>query len=140
MRIQYASELHLEFPNNSRFLRNNPIIPVGDILLLAGDIGLLDDDTYSLHPFWGWVAAHFIQTLVIPGNHEFYKSGDVGTMKNGCIVEIRPNVKCYYNAVVKKLEKFKTGDFLTIYCLPHTAYHLPHIFFTPCSNDKKACL
>jgi len=100
MKIQYASDLHLEFPDNSRFLRNNPIIPVGDILLLAGDIGLLDDDTYSLHPFWNWAADNFIQTLVIPGNHEFYKSGDVGTIKNGCIVEIRPNVKCYYNTVV----------------------------------------
>jgi len=100
MKIQYASDLHLEFPDNSRFLRNNPLIPVGDILVLAGDIGLLDDDTFSSHPFWDWAADNFRQTLVIPGNHEFYKSGDVGTIKNGCIVEIRPNVKCYYNAVV----------------------------------------
>ena len=100
MKIQYASDLHLEFPDNSRFLRNNPIVPVGDILLLAGDIGLLDDDTFRVHPFWDWAADHFKQTLVVPGNHEFYKSGDVGTIKNGCIVEIRPNVKCYYNAVV----------------------------------------
>lgn len=28
------------------------------------------------------------------------KSGDVGTIQNGCIAEIRPNVKCYYNTVV----------------------------------------
>ena len=100
MKIQYASDLHLEFQDNSRFLRNNPMIPVGDILLLAGDIGYLGDNSYNLHPFWDWASDNFRQTLVIPGNHEFYKSGDLATIQNGCIAEIRPNVKCYYNTVV----------------------------------------
>jgi len=100
MKIQYASDLHLEFDENTRFLRNNPLIPVGDILVLAGDIGYLGDDSFSAHPFWDWVSKNFGQTLVIPGNHEFYKNGDVGTIQNGCIAEIRSNVKCYYNAVV----------------------------------------
>ena len=100
MKIQYASDLHLEFRDNARYLRDNPMIPVGDILLLAGDIGYLDDDNYSVHPFWDWASDNFRQTLVIPGNHEFYKSGDVGTIQNGCIAEIRSNVKCYYNTAV----------------------------------------
>ncbi|MCL1933651.1 MAG: metallophosphoesterase [Candidatus Azobacteroides sp.] len=99
MKIQYASDLHLEFPDNSKYLFDNPIIPVGDILLLAGDIGCLGSYSYNAHPFWDWAAANFKQTLVIPGNHEFYKDGDVGTIQNGCIAEIRPNVKCYYNTV-----------------------------------------
>jgi len=100
MKIQYASDLHLEFRDNSRFLQDNPIEPVGDILLLAGDIGYLEDNSYRLHPFWDWAADSFRQTLVIPGNHEFYKSGDVGTIQNGCIAEIRKNVKYYYNTVI----------------------------------------
>ena len=100
MKVQYASDLHLEFQENSHFLRNHPMNPIGDILLLAGDIGYLGDDSYTLHPFWDWASDHFQHTLVIPGNHEFYKNGDLATIQNGCIAEIRPNVKCYYNGVV----------------------------------------
>ncbi|WP_321515373.1 hypothetical protein [Marinifilum fragile] len=38
MLIQYCSDLHLEFNANENFLIENPIEPVGDILILAGDI------------------------------------------------------------------------------------------------------
>lgn len=100
MKIQYASDLHLEFRDNARYLRNNPIKPVGDVLLLAGDIGYLNDDNYLVHPFWDWVSDNFSLALVVPGNHEFYKGTDLGTIGSGCIAEIRPTVKCYYNTVV----------------------------------------
>lgn len=99
MKIQYASDLHLEFEANSRYLCKNPIIPTGDVLLLAGDIGVLGED-YMKYPLWDWAAEHFRQTLVVPGNHEFYQSEDLASFHTGMIREIRPNVKLCYNSVV----------------------------------------
>lgn len=42
MRVQYASDLHLEFADNWRFLREQPLKVSGEILILAGDIGYLE--------------------------------------------------------------------------------------------------
>lgn len=100
MKIQYASDLHLEFHENSRWLKENPLIAAGDVLILAGDIGYLGDDNYSSHPFWDWCAESFRRTVVIPGNHELYKSFDINDLHEGWQLEIRRNVKVCYNCVI----------------------------------------
>ena len=100
MKIQYASDLHLEFHDNSRWLKNNPLKPVGDVLVLAGDIGYLGDDNYCRHPFWSWAADNFEQVFVVPGNHELYKGYDINELTEGWKFEIRSNVKVHYNSVV----------------------------------------
>lgn len=101
MRIQYASDLHLEYADNWRVLRRDaPMNVCGDILVLAGDIGYLGDGNFQTHPFWNWASENFHQVIVALGNHEFYKCYDLASMQDGIVGEIRPNVHFYYNAVV----------------------------------------
>lgn len=100
MRLQYASDLHLEFGENSRWLKEHPLIPSADILVLAGDIGYLGDDNYISHPFWNRVSEDFNQVIVVHGNHELYKFFDINELRNGWQLEIRHNVRVCYNSVI----------------------------------------
>lgn len=100
MKIQYASDLHLEFGENSKWLQSNPLLPSADILVLAGDIGYLDDANYSTHPFWDKVSAEFKQVIVVPGNHELYKFFDINELHDGWSQKIRSNVHIHYNSVI----------------------------------------
>jgi predicted phosphodiesterase len=71
IKIQYASDLHLEFPRNREFLEKYPLEPVGDILVLAGDIvGDKHRDKIE-HLYEKW-RKEFRYIISIPGNHEFY--------------------------------------------------------------------
>ena len=54
MRIQYASDFHLEFGENSKWLKEHLLIPSADVL--AGDIGYLGDDNYKTLGFWDWAS------------------------------------------------------------------------------------
>lgn len=101
MKIQYASDLHLEFGDNSKWLKSNPLLPSADILVLAGDIGYLGDANYVTHPFWDKVSEGFKKVIVIPGNHELYKFYDINELHEGWNQEIRPNVHIHYNSVIK---------------------------------------
>ncbi len=101
MRIQYASDLHLEFADNWRYLKEHPLEVSGDVLVLGGDIGYLGDENYAKHPFWDWAAGNYRQVIACMGNHEFYKYYDVATLPDNYSLEIRPNVHSYYNSVVR---------------------------------------
>ena len=90
MKIQYCSDLHLEFKENKNYLKQFPIKPEGEILLLAGDVTLFklikeQDD------FLNYCSDNFENTYWIPGNHEYYQS-DLADVKIPLYEKIRENV------------------------------------------------
>lgn len=100
MKVQYASDLHLEFPENRRFITKNPIKAVGEVLLLAGDI-VLFKEMVKCGDFFSYLSDHFEETYWVPGNHEYYFY-DLAS-KCGVMHEyIKPNVHLVNNTVIKK--------------------------------------
>ena len=100
MKIQYMSDLHLEFQENSRYLKHNELPVTGDVLVLAGDIFYLRDKVAPLTKFWKWASESYRQVLIVPGNHEYYNYSDV--MERGLQWRwmFRENVGYYQNQVV----------------------------------------
>lgn len=101
MKIQFASDLHLELQDNSRYMMHQPLPVVGDVLILAGDIVYLGNEALRRHPFWDWASENYREVLVVPGNHEFYGGYDIEQLHDGWSLEIRHNVHYHYNAVVE---------------------------------------
>lgn len=98
MKIQFCSDLHIEFPENKDLLTAYPIKPVGDILILAGDI--IPFAVMKDHPdFFDYISDHFKQTFWIPGNHEYYHS-DAARYSGKLIEKIRDNISLINNQVI----------------------------------------
>jgi len=100
MTIQYASDLHFEFSETSKFLAEHPMQPVGEVLVLAGDIDCLDEGGYPDRPFWDWASDNFEMVLVVPGNHEYYGGFDISRQEKEKCVPIRKNVFLCNNHVI----------------------------------------
>ena len=90
MKVQYCSDLHLEFLENRNFLKQNPIVPAAHILIMAGDV-MLFSEMHKHEDFFDFLSKSFTAVYWIPGNHEYYLSkmdGRTGVFKE----QIRENV------------------------------------------------
>lgn len=97
MKIQYASDLHLEVRQPGEI----PIVPEGDILVLAGDVTDLNlwHDRHAW--FIQWLSDNFSQSYILPGNHEFFGGYDVELSLQGLEITAAENVRFVNNRVVR---------------------------------------
>ncbi|MEO5893597.1 MAG: metallophosphoesterase [Ferruginibacter sp.] len=98
MKIQYCSDLHLEFPENKKYIEKHFVQPAGEILLLAGDILPLNLDPRH-YPFFKFIADNFEAVYWIPGNHEYYGS-DIGKSNDPIHEKIYSNVFLVNNKTI----------------------------------------
>lgn len=73
MGIQYISDIHLEFhdKHNKGALQPDMFVkPVAPYLVLAGDIGIPELESYKV--FLSWCSQHWKDVFLVAGNHEFY--------------------------------------------------------------------
>lgn len=99
MRIQYCSDLHLEFAQNDKYLKQNPLVKNGDILILAGDIVPLHEVNFS-HPFFSLVADNYDKVFWVPGNHEYYHR-DICEFGASFDIQIRSNIHLVNNVALQ---------------------------------------
>jgi 3',5'-cyclic AMP phosphodiesterase CpdA len=116
MKIQYCSDLHLEFKENETYLKSHPLIPEGEILVLAGDIiplAIIDGH----QDFLDFVSDNFEMVYWLPGNHEYYHH-DIGGVGSSTNTQIRKNVFLVNNTQIEyKVEtpvKLTTGGRLKL--------------------------
>jgi predicted phosphohydrolase len=100
VKIQYCSDLHLEFPENELLLKQAPLEIAGDVLILSGDIVPFRDlEKYSY--FFDFLSDNYKSIYWVPGNHEYYGS-DASERKGAFNEQIRSNVFLVNNTVVKE--------------------------------------
>ena len=110
MTIQYASDLHLEMQPNRAWLFRHGLQPVGDILVLAGDIAYLGDKQLLHNEYFDWLSDSFNQVFIVPGNHEYYRGFELRDTLTDFEYKVRDNVRYLNNksVVISDTELFFT--------------------------------
>jgi predicted phosphodiesterase len=119
VKIQIVSDIHLEFRDN-KF--NSLIIPSAPILCLLGDIGVCgsDSDFESLKKFIIFYRTKFLYIFYVPGNHEYYTTGNKNIQLRDTIPYIDNKIRRFCALLNKTPEKdagtvtFLNNDMATI--------------------------
>ena len=93
LKIQYISDIHLDI--NGNLTGPDILKPVGDILILAGDIS--SPLYHGLHKFLKWCSQRWNKVIFIPGNHEYYNGKGKFTMDD---IEEKLKVVCQKNNII----------------------------------------
>lgn len=101
MKIQYASDLHLEFGENVEYLKSHPLDVKADILVLAGDTIYLGTQMEDAAWFFDWCSKNFRQTYLVPGNHEYYDGFPMEQTLADFRLNVRENVTYLNNGSVR---------------------------------------
>lgn len=100
MRIQFASDFHLEFVENFNYLQALNIDAAGDVLVLAGDVFVMSKESSEFEQFCDWCSTNFKHTFIVPGNHEYYGGKDIESTITDWELPLRHNVKVMNNRSV----------------------------------------
>ena len=115
MRIQFASDLHLELRPKSTF-REILEPAVAPILALLGDIAPLDNP--NLRPFMEWCSEHWDTVLWIPGGLELGVQPRRIPRLDEAVAKMREIVGPFWNITVLDHEGMVSEDGVYVFGLP----------------------
>jgi predicted phosphohydrolase len=115
VKFQYFSDIHLEFYNENTSkvkrifdIKSSP----ADVLLLAGDIGKPNMQTYSL--FLNLLSPTFDKICITTGNHEYYKMPMSMTEVDNMCREVCRNLP-HQNVSFLQNEYFALNEYIDVY-------------------------
>lgn len=110
MRIQFASDLHLELRPKMTF--REILDPSAPALALLGDIAPLGNE--NLRPFMEWCSEHWDTVIWIPGCLELLGGNDM----DAAVAKMRSIVEPFWNITVLDHEGMVSEDGVYIFGLP----------------------
>lgn len=120
MKIQYISDLHLEFEPNEKFVRKVMTPVECDILVIAGDLHHLT--IYKkINWFLDWLNSKYPQVFIIPGNHDYYCRYDMSRSEDHLFEALRERVFLVNNHLEKIDGKQLIFSTLWSNIFPHAA-------------------
>lgn len=109
-----------EFPENRIFLTANPLQPVGDILVLAGDI-ITFQGLNKARDLFDFACDHYSAVYWVPGNHEYYGT-DITDKPDPCFSYLHEESISFLS---KTLDEGKEGPVLVV------THHVPTLMNYP---------